>query len=637
MIGRLLYGALFVLAMPLALAAWAARLDRLIALPLPPIAPSGPWIAALGATIMAAGTWALWQHGRGLPMSAYPPSQLVTRGIYAVLANPLYVGAVLLAGGLSLATASPAGTWIVTPVLALLATAWVAGFEAAHTRALFGALPRPAVHLPDAEDRAPTPAERVGVLLRVLLPWLVAFMAVEWLGVPPDARTVPRLPGEDAWPVLPWTEALYLGTYVMVLAAPIVATRARDLRRFAIDGLLATAVIVPFYLLVPLVVEAKPVPMDSAWAPLLRWERSGDAPVTAFPAFHVVWTLLAADAFTARWPRLRWLWLACTLAIAASCVTTGMHAALDVLAAFPAYLLVRRLPALWRALCRVTERVANSWREWRLGPVRLFNHGLWAALGGVSGVLIATALAGRGAFGWIVATTIAAIVGAALWAQWVEGSPQLLRPYGFFGAVIGTLVGSGIAIAAGHDGWRLLAAMSTGGCATVAFGRLRCLVQGCCHGRPLDASWGTCYRHPRSRVIRLSALGGVPLHPTPLYSALSALLIGAIGIRLWALGAPTPAIAGIVFLLTGIVRFVEEHYRGEPQTAEFAGLRLYQWLAIGMVVVGALFTCVAGAPSPAITPPDIGMLPTLLPLFAFIYAAYGLDFPKSNARFSRLV
>ncbi|MBL0171933.1 MAG: prolipoprotein diacylglyceryl transferase [Gemmatimonadaceae bacterium] len=637
MIARLTYGALFTLLLPLALLAWAARLDDLLSLPMPPVAAAGPWVLAAGIAFMVAGTQALWRHGHGLPMSAFPPTQLVSRGVYRLVANPLYVGAVLAACGVALVRHSPAGTWIVAPLLAALATAWVMGFEAAHTRALFGESPRPALHLPDDVERAPSTWERWAVVVRVLMPWLLAFLAVEWLGVPPDARPVPRLPGELAWTVIPWTESVYLLTYVMVIATPFVLHRARDLRRFAIDGMVSTAMIIPFYVLVPLVVQAKPVPMDSFWTAPLMWERAGDLPVTAFPAFHVVWTLIAAGALAARWPRTRWLWTAVSIAVCVSCVTTGMHAVLDVVAGVAAYALVRRAAPIWRALCRGAEAVANSWREWRIGPVRVLNHGVYAAIGGVGGAAIAIMLAGAQTSAWIMASTVVAIVGAALWAQVVEGSTQLLRPYGYFGSVIGALLVSLGAMVAGHDPWLLLAAMSVGGCVTTALGRLRCLVQGCCHGRTVSASWGIHYRHPRSRVVRLSALGGLAVHPTPLYSALWAMASGLVLARLWWLAAPLPFIAGAALILAGLGRFVEEHYRGEPQTAQFAGLRLYQWLAIALVVTGGAFTCVSGRAAPSPTVLEAGLWPTLVLLFAFTMVAYGVDFPESNRRFSRLV
>ncbi len=637
MIARIAYGALFVLLLPLALAAWAGRLDQLLPLPLPPIGFAGPWLLAAGFALMIAGTMALWRHGRGLPMSAFPPERLVTRGAYRLLANPLYVGAVLVAFGAAVSRASAAAIWIVAPTLAALATAWVMGFEASHTTALFGQSARPSLHLPDPADRPPTPWERAAVIVRVLVPWLILFQAVEWLGIPRHATAVPRLPGERDWPVIAWMEAFYILTYPLVISAPFLARRARDLRRFAVDGLVATALIIPLYLLVPLIVEAKPVPSGSWWSPLLAWERVGDAPVTAFPSFHVVWVLIATDVLRARWPRATPGWTILALAVSVSCVTTGMHAVLDVAAGVVAYAVVRKASPIWRVLCRATEGVANSWREWRLGPVRVLSHGAYAALGGAGGAMLATMLAGTGEFRWIVMTTVVAIVGASLWAQLVEGSSQLLRPYGYFGSVVGVLLVCLVAVVTGHDGWLLLAAMSAGGCVTVVFGRMRCLVQGCCHGHATAHTWGIRYTHPRSRVVRLSALGGVPVHPTPLYSALWAIASGAVLVRLWTLAAPVTFIAGVAFMLAGLGRFVEEHFRGEPQTAQVAGLRLYQWLAIAMVVVGAMVTCVRSGPAPTPQLLDGGMGPVLAALFVFVYVAYGVDFPDSNARYSRLV
>src|SRR5438270_14072929 len=55
--------------------------------------------------------------------------------------------------------------------------------------------------------------------------------------------------------------------------------------------------------------------------------------------------------------------------------------------------------------------------------------------------------------------------------------------------------------------------------------RLRCLVQGCCHGRVAHTSVGIRYAHTRSRMCRLSTLAGGPVHPTPLYSILCNIII----------------------------------------------------------------------------------------------------------------
>jgi len=493
----------------------------------------------------------------------------------------------------------------------------------------------PLLRLPAPVDDPPSGWARAAVYALVLAPWLVAYLAVERLGAPADARST-YLAWEARLPVLPWTEVVYLSTYLFVLLAPLAARRARDLRTFAVRGAWATALIIPLYLLVPLVAEAKPVPGDGLWQTLMRWERAGDAPVTAFPAFHLLWACLAADLYVASFPRWRIAFRAMALAIAVSCVTTGMHAALDVAGGLAAYGLLTRDRPIGRLCLRFAEHVANSWREVSLGPVRLLSHGLYAGAGAIAGLAVAVSLTGTAQLGWITAVVLASIVGAGAWAQLVEGSPQLLRPYGYYGGIAG---GGAVAVVAwlvGADGWTILAATAVGSSVTQAIGRLRCLVQGCCHGRPAPEARGIRYQHPRSRVVRLAGLGGTPVYPTPLYSLLWMLAVAAILWRLWMLAAPLPLIAGLYFMLAGAGRFVEEHFRGEPQTAEYFGLRLYQWLAIAFVVGGAALTGVDARRAAAIAGFDPAMIPALLVVGVVAYAAYGVDFPRSNRRLARL-
>jgi protein-S-isoprenylcysteine O-methyltransferase Ste14 len=445
--GVLAYGGLFVVVLPVALILWASRLDSLLALP-----AVGPWwpgvvLAAAGGLLMVMAAASLWSNGGGLPMSPYPPARLVSRGVYRVVADPMYVGAVLLCGGLSVIAASPAGVWIVTPVLALSAAAFVLGYERDATRARFGTIP---------------PA---------------------WLRLP-----IPSAPS-----------------------------------------------------------------------------------------------------------------------------------------------------AVWVWCCRGAEAMANSWREWRIGPVRMMSHGFYAAAGSTAGVALAAWMAGPGALWWIVLATLGAEVGSGMWAQLVEGSPQLLRPYGYFGAVIAAALLCAIMGAFGLDGWRLVSAMAIGGCVTQVLGRCRCLVQGCCHGRPVDRPWGIRYRHERSRAVRLSHLGGVRLHPTPVYSMLWTTFTLCALIALWLLAVPIPLVGGGYLILIGLGRFVEEHYRGEPQTAWVAGLRLYQWLAIGFVVIGAGVTALDGRPAPAPVLPGPDAVPALVLVAVVTYVAFGVDFPAASRRFSRLV
>ena len=633
---RLAYGALFVVALPAVLVWWALRLDAVVALPAYRVPGVGASIAALGFAIWGWGVLALWRFGGGLPMSAYPPERHVTRGPYAFLRHPLYVGAVLVSGGVALAAGSAAGLWIVTPAIAALATAWVLGLERDLTRERFGVTPAPWLHLPPPDNGRPSLGERAFALTHLFLPWLALYYAVESLTVPHDAIEA-WTRWDAAWPVLPWTEAVYFLAYAFVGAAPLVAATRRDLRWFITRGWLAMALIVALWLLLPIVATAKPVLGGSMLSEMMRWERAWDKPLTAFPAFHATWAALAAVVFARRWRRAEWAWWLMAIAIGASCVTTGMHAAADVLAGFVVAWLVARAERLWEAVRAWAERVANSWRETTIGPVRLLSHSTWAAAGAWCGLALALVTAGPEALVPVMTITVGSIVGAALWAQMVEGSPQLLRPYGYYGSALFAVLGFVVAALVGYDGWLLAAAFAVGGSVTQALGRGRCLVQGCCHGKACAAWLGIRFTHPRSRVTRLSTLGGTPVHPTQVYSMGWMLLVAAALFRLWTLHAPLPFIAGTYLVLVGLGRFVEEHFRGEPQTAVLLGLRLYQWLAIAFVAGGVMVTTLQGAPAP---PPSVPSARDLLVLAAFslaVYAAYGVDFPRLNTRFSRLV
>jgi phosphatidylglycerol:prolipoprotein diacylglycerol transferase len=289
---------------------------------------------------------------------------------------------------------------------------------------------------------------------------------------------------------------------------------------------------------------------------------------------------------------------------------------------------------VWAILRRGAELVANSWREWRVGPVRIINHGLWGGLAAGVGMVIIVALAGAPLAPYAVVVWACALVGAGLWAQLVEGSPQLLRPYGYYGGVLGAVVGFGVVALAGGDAWRIAGAYAVATPAIQALGRVRCLVQGCCHGHPCPEWLGIRYHHPRSRVVRVPGLAGRPVHPTQLYSILWCGLWLAAMLGLWSLSLPLPALLGSSFFLSGVGRFAEEAYRGEPQTPMVLGLRLYQWMAVGSALAGAALTCV---PGPAAPPAAGGFAAwAVLLVFAVSGAALGVDFPEGTRRFSRL-
>jgi prolipoprotein diacylglyceryltransferase len=405
---------------------------------------------------------------------------------------------------------------------------------------------------------------------------------------------------------------------------------------FCLRGWGAMALVGSLHLLLPFVAPPKPVPGDGLLSDLMRFERALDSPVAAFPAFHVVWALIAAESWGAafpRMPRLRAAFRLLAVAISLSCLTTGMHSVADVAAGFIAFFILLSGPSLFRTVWKLAERTANGWKEWTFGPVRVMNHGFFPGAAILVGLPIVTVLAGDSRLSSIAMVATGGVIGAALFAQLLEGSSGLLRPFGYYGAVIGVIVSS---LLWGESGVVILAAFSVAAPLIHAIGRGRCLIQGCCHGRPAPDWLGIRYRHERSRVVRLAKLGGVPLHPTPLYSLLWSLLSFAVLLRLWTLGQSAEMLAGAYLLSAGLGRFAEESYRGEPQTRTLRGLRVYQWLAVLSAVGGAALTVAGPTPMPPAAPLSIEAAAMALGMALFTTAAYGMDLPRAGFRFSRL-
>ena len=391
---KVVYGALFVVVLPALLVLWVRGTAGVVRMPVPPWGWGLPLVIG-GAFLMLAGMGALRVHGGGLPMNAFPPPKYVDRGVYRWLAHPIYVGFSAAVVGVAILARSASGLWLVAPVVGLASAALVLGYERHDLRSRFGeALPRPRFGLASDLGSAPSAWERVACYVLVLIPWLALYEAIATMGVPADAPSA-FLPFEHRLPVIEWTELFYASAYPLTMLAPLVAGTSRDLRRFSVRVLLAMALVFPIYLALPLAAPPRPFSPHAPLGFLLAWERTLDTPAEAFPSFHVILSLIVAEVFASRMPRLKILWRAWVGAVAISCVTTGMHAVVDVVAGFVVAALVMRAEAVWERLRTATEALANSWKEWRIGPVRVINHGFYVGLGSFLGVAIAATFAGE--------------------------------------------------------------------------------------------------------------------------------------------------------------------------------------------------------------------------------------------------
>ncbi len=638
--GKVGYGTFFLLLLPLALVAWAEATERIVRLPAVSSMPAGLTLVGAGLSLLIWGMRDLWVHGGGLPMNAAPPPRFVERGVYRLLPHPIYAGFCTICVGTSIAVGSASGLWLISPLAMLGCAALVLGYERHDLRERFGRDPRPL--LPEDGSGAASVSDLVASYCFAVLPWGAIYAVLHFMGQPVVWKPAIVFSANGV-PVVAIATTVCATAVLGFAIAPLIPTTLSDLRQFCVRSMATMAIAVGFFMLIPLLLNLFVTP-----PPSMLWTGGGAQHVAGsgweyFPSLPLIFGLLFARAMEQRWAWMRWIagvWLLLltvgSLIFAPARLIVARQQFIPVLSALFSFVLAAYLAQIWQAIRAGAEHIANSWREWWIGPIRIINHGAYAGLAAFLAVWISTLLAGPGHLAAILFAATAAVVGAGLWAQYVEGSPQLLRPYGFYGGLLGGTLGALAAPLFHTSVWLLLGVFSASGSLVQAAGRLRCLVQGCCHGKPASPAVGICYVHPRSRVCRLSPWTDVPLHPTPVYSILWNCAVTLLLLRLWSAHVSLQLIVGLYFMLSGLGRFVEESWRGEPQTKVVAGLRLYQWAAITSVALGAIFTSLSnGEVAPALDFQWSALLPAMA--FGVVgFCAMGIDFPDSQRRFSRL-
>ncbi|MDR2981129.1 MAG: prolipoprotein diacylglyceryl transferase [Puniceicoccales bacterium] len=636
MLGKFLYAFVFCVILPLGLGIWAVALDKKFPdLPVIPLPLAGWILVIIGVGLMLCGMWNLWHKGGGLPMNAFPPPKFVSTGIYRWIAHPIYVGFGLLVPGVAIGCRVPAGLWIITPVVWLGTVALVVGYERIDLIRRFGKRQSTSFFwlVPKDELRASF-WEKLSGAFMAFVPWLVIYQGIRLLGITGFAVDT-RFPFERNWPVWEWAGWLYLGAYLWIPLSPWLTRSRRELHDWVRDSWWGTGFIGWCFLVFPFVAPVREFTAQSWMGEMILLDQANDTIACAFPSFHVMWAFLAARL----WKNLlgKTCAYAVAAAIAASCVMVGSHSVVDVLAGWLVFLGAIHCEAIWRWMLRKTESVANSWKHWRLGPVRIIIHGAYAGLSAAVGLLVIGWLLGPSHTGTIIVVTLCTLLGAGIWGQWLEASSMLSRPFGYFGSLFGGLAGVLLAQLLWGEGWFMIAAFTVASPLIQGIGRLRCLVQGCCHGRPTPPqALGIHYHKPLSRVLKIAKLGGVSIYPTPLYSILSNIVIFGLLVRLWVEGVDCAFISGTYLLLSTCARFMEEGYRGEPQTARWGGLAIYQWLALGCLLVGMVMTACPSPSVPAWTGFSFTPLLYAIPLGLLTWFLMGVDFPESSRRMSRL-
>ena len=147
-----------------------------------------------------------------------------------------------------------------------------------------------------------------------------------------------------------------------------------------------------------------------------------------------------------------------------------------------------------------------------------------------------------------------------------------------------------------YDLWKAADFAAVGIALGLAFGRIGCLLAGCCFGAPTSVPWALSFpphshaseMQAKEHLLLTPASFSLPVHPTQIYESAACLGISAF-CAAWLLSRKR--YHGHVFVwflaLYGIVRFALEVFRRDDRGGGL-GLSTSQWISLGCLVVAAL-------------------------------------------------
>ncbi|CAF4179190.1 unnamed protein product [Adineta steineri] len=638
--GKMFYGFLFTILIPLLLIFWSKQTEKYISL-LIPITNSivvSLLFNLFGIVLIIFAMLELWFKGDGLPMNAYPPSKLVMTGVYKIFSHPIYIGSSLICFGLSMYYESGSGFWFVSPLLTLSWISLVYGYENEDLKQRFRQeyTWKTLLNIPENVKMKCEYADIISIYCLVFLPWLIFYEILLFIG-PPSYSVSTYFEFENNIPVIEWTELFYLLTYPYVLFLPLILQTKQQVRSFILDSLMNMSIGIYLQFILPFIAPPKQFIPKTILGQVLLYERSFDGPGCAFPSFHVSWAFLSAYYYSWIYSKYNFIFYILSILISVSCITTGMHSIIDVVGGFLLFLICIKRITVWIYIRNYFENLANSWSSYRIGRLRIINSSIYVFVSASIGGLIIFSLIGD--ISGVLLINLLSLFMAAVWGQYIERSSGLSRPFGYFGFIIGGVVGSLIV------SWfysipliRILSAYALASPWIQGVGRFRCIIHGCCHGRSTNQFLGILITNSQSRVCSLSKLKNEYIHITQGYSILSNMIIGMLLWRLWYSNISLYVIISLYFILIGQSRFIEERFRGEIQTKVYCKLKIYQWLSILFVLIG-IFLSMISFDNDTIQLNFIFKYEYLIPsiLFGFIATfALAIDFPESKKRFSRL-
>lgn len=179
--------------------------------------------------------------------------------------------------------------------------------------------------------------------------------------------------------------------------------------------------------------------------------------------------------------------------------------------------------------------------------------------------------------------TMARIVeayGDGLYPSFFDAARDLLACFGgfvFYGGLIGAVIAC--CLYSRHRGWPVLERLDM---FTVAvplfhvFGRIGCFMAGCCYG--VEADWGFVYTQ-----APVPESNGVPRVPIQLIEAACNLVLFAVLLTLFLKDRMRGRLVAVYGIAYGVVRFVDEFWRGDAYRGIWGPFSTSQWISIAVV------------------------------------------------------
>lgn len=401
--GKILYAILFLVIIPLFQWWWARSLEKIVRFPPIESRTGGTIVGVSGILLIVWAMFSLKKFGNGLPMNAYPPLHFVKQGPYHFLRHPIYWGYGLMMTGVFIFTGSASGLWIVTPISMLAIIALVLGYEKIDLEERFkGEDMSVQMDLPSSTDALPSPVQRFVSFFWVTLSlitsnYITFFLTRDSIPIWSDSPSIKNFNGFTG---------IHPLAVLFILLVPFIVKTNKLLHQWIISVLSGIALSVYIALLWP----AFGAHYFHRGNKMLNLEE-----LCFLFSAPVFLTFLSATAYSRQFKKWTLPIFAFAIVIVILQLISTRSITVNLIGSAFIYSVAANYLAIWLFIRKYAETIANSWKEWVFGPVRIINHGIYVGLGSFAGILFCGFQAGR-KYAWaILISAIVFIVFSALW------------------------------------------------------------------------------------------------------------------------------------------------------------------------------------------------------------------------------